>query len=919
MELLTKYKWLTRSVLSLVAIVLWLAISLDPPSAVAKVGTSLSWHSEAEGVLARGPGGRQPARNGDAEDPSCLQANVFDDCMTQYCRPAYDACAAALCQPTTSGCAGPCISIYTAEGSACVGACLDLQADPRCVEPYMGAFVECAAGCWSSPAFGDCGNACLANLEASRDRCQQGPVATPTPQSTPPPVPSATPMPQSTPPPAASPTSSGGGVPLPPDFDGDGVFDSDDLCRFRAGVKELGGCPADGIAAGDLVFRWGSPARVALYTGYAESEGRRYNFGHVGMYAGDWEADRRYQVRHAEGLVVRRWNPTTGVWDGFVLQEGEYVEPDDVVPDAVIEGDIDYGGVGISNLENFRFDNKDTGGSRSNLYYGRPVGGLTVEQRRNVIRSMADFAGDTEEGEHEFATFSTNCAYTTARAYTLWGGFPEWLSHVEVSETWTPNYVASWLHLVPFPQVGGVSDTETQPATSGVTVYYDSSTPRVSFALKSPADLHVYDSSGRHTGPVPGGYEAQIPYSEYWEVENGHKVANILWGATDSYRMELESYSQGSCTLEVESFNYWGQDQALSAHYEEVALEPQTTAQVTLVPGAPPDEGALILQVDEDGDGQPDRQERPSIEQFGGRPGGSDRSSEETLFGSVLGLVCVGAFAGVVAVVALIVALVAARGRRCLFVVLLILAVPGFCVAASTCLGAAFLAMTGGEKAPDSSAATTVTAVLQRATPMASPAATARPPEVLLSPEEILSRSAGTMSGVTSAHIVFSQEDVGNYTASGEGVVALPDRAHFDKISSYDQSPVETIVIGSTGYWVDESVSGGWNSGPIAPFASNPARWVGLLQFYQNPVLVGEETVNGVQCYHLEFEVSLEPGWMGLFSGGGTGQAWVSAADFVLVRAVYDLQYEGSRESATMHLDLELSEVNEPVDIEAPR
>jgi hypothetical protein len=149
--------------------------------------------------------------------------------------------------------------------------------------------------------------------------------------------------------------------------------------------------------------------------------------------------------------------------------------------------------------------------------------------------------------------------------------------------------------------------------------------------------------------------------------------------------------------------------------------------------------------------------------------------------------------------------------------------------------------------------------------------------------------------------------------------VALPDRAHFDKISSYDQSPVETIVIGSTGYWVDESVSGGWNSGPIAPFASNPARWVGLLQFYQNPVLVGEETVNGVQCYHLEFEVSLEPGWMGLFSGGGTGQAWVSAADFVLVRAVYDLQYEGSRESATMHLDLELSEVNEPVDIEAPR
>ncbi len=905
MELLTKCRWLTRSVLSLLVIVLWLVISLDPPSALAKGSTNRSWRSDAEGAAAGDPGGRQPARHGGDQDPSYPQANVFDDCLAQYCRPAYDSCAAALCQPTTSGCAGPCISIYTAEGSACVGACLDLQADPQCVEPYMGAFMACAAGCWTSPVFADCGNTCLADLEASMERCQQGPPVTPTPESSPPPVP--------------SPTSGGGGVPLPPDFDGDGVFDRDDLCRFRPGVEELGGCPADGIAAGDLVFRWGNPARVAFYSGYAESEGRRYNFGHVGMYAGDWEADRRYQVRHAEGLVVRRWNPTTGVWDGFVLQQGEYVEPGDVVPDAVLEGDIDYGGVGISSLENFRFDNMDTGGSWSNLYYGRPVGGLTVEQRRNVMRSMADFAGDTEEGEHEFATFSTNCAYTTARAYTLWGGFPEWLSHVEVSETWTPNYVASWLHLVPFPQVGGVADTETQPATSGVTIYYDSSTPRVSFALKSPADLHVYDSSGRHTGPVPGGYEAQIPYSEYWEVENGHKVADILWGATDSYRVEIESYGQGSCALEVESFNYWGQDQALSAHYESVAIEPQTTAQVTLVPGTPPDEGALILEVDEDGDGQPDRQENPSIEQFGQPPDQPDRPSEETPFGPVLGLVCVGACAGVVAVGALIVALVAARGRRGVLVVLMIVAVPGLCLAISTCLGAVFLAMAGSEKAPDSTAAATVTAVVQRATPMGSPAATARPPEVVLSPDEIMSRSAENMSGVTSAHIIFSQEDVGNYTASGEGVVALPDRAHFDKVSSYDQAPVETIVIGSTGYWVDESVSGGWNSGPIAPFASNPARWVELLRFYQDPVLVGEETVNGVHCYHLEFEVNLEPGWMGLFGGEGTGQAWVSATDFALVKAIYDVQYEGARESATMHLDLELSGLNEPADITAPR
>jgi hypothetical protein len=285
------------------------------------------------------------------------------------------------------------------------------------------------------------------------------------------------------------------------------------------------------------------------------------------------------------------------------------------------------------------------------------------------------------------------------------------------------------------------------------------------------------------------------------------------------------------------------------------------------------------------------------------------------------GLVCLGLGGGAAIVGALaVVAALLLRGKnRALIVVLVILFGPGLCLLPAGCLLAGYSAITGREITTPSTSAPVATVVVDRATPMGSPATTPRPPQVVLSPDEILSRSAETMRGVTSAHIIFSQEDVGNYTASGEGVVALPDRAHFEKVSSYDQAPVETIVIGSTGYWVDESVSGGWNGGPIAPFASNPARWVELLQFYSNPVLLVEERINGVDCYHLGFDVNLEPGWLGLFSGAGRGEVWVSKADFSLVKAIYDLQYEGARESATMHLSLELSELNEPVLIEAPR
>ena len=283
------------------------------------------------------------------------------------------------------------------------------------------------------------------------------------------------------------------------------------------------------------------------------------------------------------------------------------------------------------------------------------------------------------------------------------------------------------------------------------------------------------------------------------------------------------------------------------------------------------------------------------------------------------GLVCLGFGGGVVILGALVAALLLRGKNRALIVVLVVLFGPGVCMLLVACLLSGYSAITGRELTSTGPATVVRTPARETAIPDVTPALPDTPADIALSPEEILRRGAQAMRGVTSAHIIFSQEDVGNYTASGEGVVALPDRAHFEKVSSYDQVPVETIVIGSTGYWVDETVSGGWNLGPIAPFASNPARWVELLQFYQNPVLAGEETVNGVLCYHLEFEVNLEPGWMGLFSGGGTGQAWVSATDFALVKATYDLRYEGSRESATMHLTLELSGLNEPVDIEAPR
>ncbi len=212
----------------------------------------------------------------------------------------------------------------------------------------------------------------------------------------------------------------------------------------------------------------------------------------------------------------------------------------------------------------------------------------------------------------------------------------------------------------------------------------------------------------------------------------------------------------------------------------------------------------------------------------------------------------------------------------------------------------------------------TEVAVASSDTPVETVAPTEAPTEVVLSPEGIVGGSVEKMGQVTSAHFVFDKEVVGSYTASGEGVLVLPDRAHFEGVSSYDEDPVETIIIGSTGYWEDESLSSGWSMGPIAPFASNPARWVEMLGFYEGPALMGQEKANGVDCYHLQFAVTFEPGWLGLFSGGGTGEAWISTKDLSLVKAVYAVEYEGARESGSMNLTFELSDLDQPVTIEPP-
>ncbi len=88
------------------------------------------------------------------------------------------------------------------------------------------------------------------------------------------------------------------------------------------------------------------------------------------------------------------------------------------------------------------------------------------------------------------------------------------------------------------------------------------STPVTSLYLNSPADLHVYDESGRYTGlNATGGIENSIPDSYYFEE---YRIGNItlpaftlLYNTTLNYSYEIVSnFSRENITSDQATFNF---------------------------------------------------------------------------------------------------------------------------------------------------------------------------------------------------------------------------------------------------------------------------------------------------------------------------------------------------------------------------
>lgn len=122
------------------------------------------------------------------------------------------------------------------------------------------------------------------------------------------------------------------------------------------------------------------------------------------------------------------------------------------------------------------------------------------------------------------------------------------------------------------------------------TVNMVGSEPGVKFSIYSPANLHVYDQFGRHTGlNATGGIENQIPNSYYI---SGAKIGNItlpesvlLFNRTLNYSSEIVSnFSKENITGEQSHFNFTIEERTggtiKTTSYNNVTIEENSRAYI---------------------------------------------------------------------------------------------------------------------------------------------------------------------------------------------------------------------------------------------------------------------------------------------------------------------------------------------------
>jgi hypothetical protein len=201
-----------------------------------------------------------------------------------------------------------------------------------------------------------------------------------------------------------------------------------------------------------------------------------------------------------------------------------------------------------------------------------------------------------------------------------------------------------------------------------------------------------------------------------------------------------------------------------------------------------------------------------------------------------------------------------------------------------------------------------------------------------LTPEEVVAKASDAMKTVTSVH--FKVESTKGMMAIGTGLVAKsiegdvvkPDRLQGKAVSTFGRVTVEInfVFVGGNGF-ITNPITKRWEALPGAAQATNlldPDRGASrLIREVTNLKKQSNETIDGVDCYHLTGDVSATSvaGLVGTKASVPklSGDLWVGASDFLL-RQIHLVGPVSTDEPPEIERVVSLSSFNESVVINPP-
>lgn len=212
------------------------------------------------------------------------------------------------------------------------------------------------------------------------------------------------------------------------------------------------------------------------------------------------------------------------------------------------------------------------------------------------------------------------------------------------------------------------------------------------------------------------------------------------------------------------------------------------------------------------------------------------------------------------------------------------------------------------------------------------PLACSRPQSTELTPAQIMQKSSSALGTVTSVHFTLASTNGKMAVGSGlavqsiEGDVVKPDRLKANATGSFGSVTVDVGMIQvGTHQYITNPITKRWQEVPGAQPAPNlldPRRGApAILQQATQLKKLGNETIQGTDCYHLTGKIAAAPiaGLLGTTATTDTldGDVWIGTKDF-LVRQISLTGPITTGEPPKIQRVLSLSRFNEAMTIDAP-